>query len=145
MRQIGDAEITPIALSHPNGGYGFKVEENGTTFVFLTDNELKYKHEHGASMYEYINFCRDADLVFHDAQYTMEEYEKYESWGHSTYKDAIDLAINAKARQLGLFHHDPDHNDEGLDRIIDACHAALEKRKSKLTCFACREGQTISI
>jgi len=37
---IGSVNITPIALSHPNGGCGYSFEEDGKRFVFLTDNEL---------------------------------------------------------------------------------------------------------
>ena len=38
---LGSMIITPIALSHPNQGRGYKFEEDGKCFVFLTDNELR--------------------------------------------------------------------------------------------------------
>lgn len=47
VKQIGSATVTPIPLSHPNGGYGYKITDGGKTFVFLTDNELDYQHEAG--------------------------------------------------------------------------------------------------
>ena len=144
-KEIGNAVVTPIPLSHPNGGYGFKIEEDGSTFVFLTDNELEHRHEGGRSMYEYVNFCRDADLVVHDAQYTIKEYERFTSWGHSSYKAAADLAMNAGVKQLCLFHHDPDHLDEDIDRIAEVTNQWIDKRNPTLDCSAAREGQEIDI
>ena len=145
VKEIGDAIVTPIPLSHPNGGYGFKIEEKGSSFVFLTDNELQYEHEGGRSMYEYANFCRDADLLIHDAQYTMKEYERFATWGHSTYRAASDLAVNAGVKQLCLCHHDPDHKDEDIDKIIDVSNQWIDKRKSNVHCFALEEGATTKV
>jgi hypothetical protein len=63
----GSLAITPIALNHPNGGFGYKFSENGRSFVFLTDNELKVKHPKGLPYSAYLDFVRDADLLLHDA------------------------------------------------------------------------------
>ena len=144
-KQVGKATVTPIALSHPNGGYGFKIEEGDQSFVFLTDNELEYQHEGGCQRYEYLSFCRDADLLIHDAQYTDDEYQRFETWGHSTYRQALDLAISAKVKRVGLFHHDPDRTDEDVDRIIENCRGILTQRRSTLDCFAVAEGMRLTL
>lgn len=145
VKQVGKAAVTPIALSHPNGGYGFKIEEGDQSFVFLTDNELEYQHEGGCQRYEYLSFCRDADLLIHDAQYTDDEYQRFETWGHSTYRQALDLAISAKVKRVGLFHHDPDRTDEDVDRIIENCRGILTQRRSTLDCFAVAEGMRLTL
>jgi phosphoribosyl 1,2-cyclic phosphodiesterase len=75
QRNIGAATVTPIPLSHPNGGFGFKIDENGKSVVFLTDNELEYQHKDRLPTSEYIDICKRADLLIHDSQYTDEEYE----------------------------------------------------------------------
>ena len=54
---IGTAEIIPVVLNHPDGGYGFKIREGNKTFVFLTDNELDHQHKNGLTKEEYIDFC----------------------------------------------------------------------------------------
>ena len=145
VKNIGKAVITPIPLSHPNGGYGFKIEESGKTFIFMTDNELEYEHEGGRSIREYTRFCEGADLLIHDAQYTMEEYKRNIKWGHSTYKSALDLALNAEVKQFGLFHHDPDHSDADLDRIVAVSREYLAKRNKNMDCFAASEGMSLSL
>ena len=44
---IESVTVTPIPLSHPNQGFGYKFTENGRSFVFLTDNELTFQHPAG--------------------------------------------------------------------------------------------------
>jgi phosphoribosyl 1,2-cyclic phosphodiesterase len=141
----GSLEFRPIPLNHPNGGYGFKFIEDGKTFVFLTDNELGFSHEGGLSKEEYVAFCRDADVLFHDAQYTLEEYRHTRGWGHSTYKDATDLAIEAGVKRFGLFHHDPDRTDDDLDRQTDYCREQISRTGSSTECFPCAEGMVIEL
>jgi ribonuclease BN (tRNA processing enzyme) len=135
-----------IPLSHPNGGYGFKISgTSGKSFIFLTDNELQYKHETGRSREEYVTFCKDADLLFHDAQYNEEEYKKTKTWGHSTYKDAVDLAIDAGVKRLGLLHHDPDRCDDDIDYYVQWCNTYIHEKNSPLECFACAEGMSFEV
>ncbi len=130
-----------IPLNHPNGGWGFKITgQNGRAFVLLTDTEIRFHHEGGLAREEYVEFCRGADLLFHDAQYTEEEYAKTVTWGHSTYKDAVDLAIDAGVKRLGLLHHDPERTDDEVDRQLAWCRAYIADRNSTLDCFACAEG-----
>jgi phosphoribosyl 1,2-cyclic phosphodiesterase len=143
VKRIGRAEIQPVPLSHPNGGFGFRIEESGKSFVFLTDNELEYQHSRGLSYTEYVSFCRDADLLLHDAQFTDEQYEKVKSWGHSTVNAAINLAMDARVKRLLLFHHDPDRTDSEIDGILAQCQTVIQKRKNKLHCTAASEGREI--
>jgi len=138
-------QIRAIPLSHPNGGYGYKFTEHGKIFVYLTDNELGFQHEGGLDREEYIDLCRGADLLLHDAQYTTEEYKHTRGWGHSTYLDATDLAIKAGVKRLGLFHHDPDRTDDDLDRQADICKNNIQKIGSQVECFPCSEGMEVEI
>jgi ribonuclease BN (tRNA processing enzyme) len=133
---LGSMMITPIALSHPNQGTGYKFEEDGKCFVFLTDNELGYKHEGGLDFKDYLEFSRGADLLIHDAEYNEEEYKKTRSWGHSVYKDALNLAMDAEVKKLGLFHHNQERLDAEIDAIVDDCREIINRRGKKLECFA---------
>lgn len=135
-----------IPLSHPNGGYGYKITaKSGKAFVLLTDNELEYRHEGGRGREEYLEFCRGADLLFHDAQYTAEEYTMTRTWGHSTFRDAVEFAMEAGVRRLGLLHHDPDRTDDQIDALVRRCVEYIRKRGSPLECFACAEGMSIEV
>lgn len=132
--------IEPIPLSHPNGGYGFMFLESGRRFVFLTDNELGLVHPGGLDRDRYVEICREADLLIHDAQYTDDEYRKTRGWGHSTFREAVDLALDAQVKKLCLFHHDPDRNDDELDVIVANCRRYVADMGSSLEVVGVHEG-----
>ena len=134
--EIGTVSIIPISLSHPNQGNGYKFIEDGNTFVFLTDNELDFQHRGGLSFDEYREFVRDADLLIHDGEYTREEYKTTRQWGHSVYTTALDLAMKAGVKRLGLFHINQGRSDQEVDQMVERCNEIIEENKSDLECFA---------
>lgn len=133
---IDSIEIFPINLSHPSGGMGYKFVEDGKKFVFLTDNELGYRHREGPNLEDFTEFARDADLLIHDAEYTPQEYETARTWGHSTYSDALNLALRARVKKLGLFHHKEDRTDAEQENIVQSCRAIVRREKIEMECFA---------
>jgi phosphoribosyl 1,2-cyclic phosphodiesterase len=143
--QIGSVTVIPISLSHPNGGCGYKFIEDGKAFVFLTDNELGYTHPHGLRFDDYAILCEHADLLFHDAEYSPEEYEQSIEWGHSTYTDALDMAMKARVKQFGLFHHNRERTDAQVDQIVAQCQRILEENGSEIQCFAVARDMTFEI
>ena len=134
--KISSVEVTPILLNHPNQGLGYKFVEDNKSFIFLTDNELTFKHHGGLDYNDYLNFVSKADLLFHDAEFTEEEYKMTKGWGHSVYKDALQLALDADVKQFGLVHHNQDRTDKDLDKIVQNCHNIIKNQQSKLECFA---------
>jgi ribonuclease BN (tRNA processing enzyme) len=58
-------------------------------------------------------------VLIHDAQHTAEEYEPKRHWGHCTVGYALHVAREAGVRTLALFHHDPLHGDDDMDRIAN--------------------------
>jgi len=129
-------EVTPIKLSHPNKGLGFKFVEDNRSFVFITDNELTYKHSGGLKYEDYLQFSSGADLLIHDGEFTPEEYKTTKKWGHSVYTDALQLALDAKVKRFGLIHHNQDRTDDQLDKIVEECQQIIKAKKSSLKCFA---------
>ena len=132
--EIGSVNVVPIALSHPNGGSGYKFIEDGKTFVFLTDNELGYVHPGGLTFEDYLEFSRGADLLIHDAEYTPVEYKTHLDWGHSDYTATLDLAQKAAVKKLGLFHLNQERTDQEMDEIVQDCRRRIAKSGSNLDC-----------
>ncbi|MGE4293101.1 MAG: MBL fold metallo-hydrolase [Desulfovibrio sp.] len=132
---IDGMRIETIPLSHPNMGVGFRFTEKDRRFVFLTDNELGFRHPGGRTFDEYVQFCEDADLIIHDAEYTPEDYLKRRGWGHSTYEQAVELALAAGAGMLGLFHHNQDRPDTEVDAIVARSSDLIRLRGVGLPCF----------
>lgn len=143
--QVDSIEIFPINLSHPNLGLGYKFVEDGKKFVFLTDNELGYRHRNGRTFEEYEEFSKDADLLIHDAEYTTEEYNSTKTWGHSTYLEALNLALSAQVKRFGLFHHNQNRTDADLDTIIKKCQEIIQNRKKNTECFAITQTTELSL
>jgi len=131
---VGSVTVVPIALSHPNGGSGYKFIEDGKSFVFLTDNELGYLHPGGLAFKDYLDFCSEADLLIHDAEYTPREYKAHVDWGHSVYTDALDLALKAGTKKFGLFHLNQERADQQMDDIVTDCRTRIADRGSNLEC-----------
>ena len=133
--QIGTVYIEPIAISHPDGGSGYKFTENSKSFVFLTDNELGYIHPGGLEYSEYVKIVNGADLLIHDAEYTPEEYRQHKKWGHSVYVDTLKLAMDADCKTLGLFHLNQERTDLEMDRMVDECKQIIAEGNNSINCF----------
>lgn len=142
---ISSVAVTPIPLSHSNGGFGYKFTEDGKSFVFLTDNELSFRHPGGLTLDEYAAYCEKADLLIHDAEFTAEEYQKTRSWGHTEYRDALHLALRAKVKRLGLFHHNQERSDTALEGLVENCRQMIAERAVPLGCFAVSQETEIQL
>ncbi|MBN2686657.1 MAG: MBL fold metallo-hydrolase [Deltaproteobacteria bacterium] len=140
---IDSVEVVPIPLSHPNQGLGYKFIEDGKSFVFLTDNELTLRHEGGLDYPDYLEFSSGADLLIHDAEYTEEDYAKTKGWGHSIFTDALRLAMEGNVRQLGLFHHNQDRSDDGIDQMVEQCRGIIRRSNTSMDCFAVHQNMEI--
>lgn len=143
--QVGSLTIDSIPLCHPNGGCGYRLSEHGRSFVFLTDNEPSFPHPEGVARENYIDFCRQADLLLHDAQYSDDEYRITRGWGHSTYRDATTLALAAQVRRFGIFHHDPERTDDDLDARVADCRNLIRDAGAGVDCFAVSEGMSFEL
>lgn len=126
---IGNIQVTPATLLHPDGVTAYRIEHAGKSIVYATDTEYAQRTEN-----KVIDLARDVDLLIYDGQYTPEEYTHKIGWGHSTYEHAVHVAEKAQVKQLHLFHHDPAHDDAFIDTIIKNAqilfpntHAAREK------------------
>ena len=143
--EIGSVTVTPIPISHPNSGSGYKFAEDGKSFVFLTDNELGFVHPGGLSYKTYLEFSAGADLLIHDAEYTPEEYESTIEWGHSVFTDALDLALEAGVKQFGLFHLNQERTDLQMDQIVETCRQTIAEKRHKLECFGVTSDMTFNL
>ncbi len=143
--EIDGTRIDCIPLQHPQGGFGFRFREGNKTLVFITDNELREDAWIGRSPEEYAKFCKNADVLIHDAQYTPEEIEARRGWGHSDYRSTYELARKADVKKLLLFHHDPPRTDAGVKKIETLCQDLAKKDKSEMVIEAARENSELDL
>lgn len=128
--------ILTAPLNHPNKACGYRVEFAGGVFALITDTE----HKDDGLDPNVLDLARDADVMVYDAMYADEDYaQRYRGWGHSTWQHALRIADAANVRTPVLFHHDPTHSDDTMDRI--AAQAAAVRPGT----LVAREGQTLQI
>jgi phosphoribosyl 1,2-cyclic phosphodiesterase len=99
--------------SHPlNGAILYRIEYAGRRVVYATDVEWREHYDP-----EFLAFAEGADLLIHDAQYTIEDYPEKQGYGHSTIEMATGVASATNVRELILFHHEPTYDDAKLDAM----------------------------
>ena len=113
---VGSAKVKVRIVPHVGTTLGFRIEGSGASVAFVFDHQAP--EDFGSVAEGVLELCDGADLVVHDAQYTDSEYPAKATWGHSTIAYSVHVAAEAGARALALFHHDPTHLDDDLDRIL---------------------------
>ena len=151
---LGAVQVTARYLNHPGLAMGYRLEADGAAMVYATDHEPHSRHQpevtgpatvlpvHREDQ-RHVEFLAGADLVIHDAQYTLEEYPSKLTWGHCPAEVAVGFALAAGVKRLALFHHDPLRDDAALDRLVEACRRGAVA--GGLDVFAAAEGQTIEL
>ena len=93
-------EVSRLAVNHPGGCTGFRIEHGGRSVVYIPDNELDPPYEKTTTFDEIARFCNDADVLIHDAMYVEEDMPLMRGWGHSLISQACDLAVAAEVKRL---------------------------------------------
>ena len=113
--ELDHGSIESMWLNHPQGCLGFRLECNGKVLVYATDNEP------GDPVFDknVRKLAAGADVLIYDAQYLPEEYKaRKQGWGHSHWREAVNVVMESGAKELILFHHDPDHSDACIDSVV---------------------------
>jgi len=138
-------------VRHPGGALGFRFSADPAMaggVVYVPDNELDpgapYDSEPGWRD-RLVAFARGARLLVHDAMYTPAEGPARRGWGHSTYAEAVHLALDAEVDTLALFHHHPERADGDVDAIVEECRRLVAAERRALTVLAAAEGLRLTV
>ncbi|MEI6441707.1 MAG: MBL fold metallo-hydrolase [Nostocales cyanobacterium ELA583] len=122
---IDDIIIETKPLNHPGEAVGYRINWRGGAAVYITDTEHYADHLDENVLW----LSRNADVLIYDSTYSDEEYSNPKSskigWGHSTWQEAIKIAKAANVKTLAIYHHDPAHNDDYLDRVGADAYASF--------------------
>jgi phosphoribosyl 1,2-cyclic phosphodiesterase len=148
-------DVRAFSVRHPGGALGYRFSSRspdafarGASFVYISDNELRAGDASPSGdrwRAKLVEFIRGARVLIHDATYTEEEYEAHRGWGHSTYGDAVALALESGVETLVLFHHSPDRSDDELDSRLAECRAATARSGRTLRVIAAAEGMELDV
>jgi ribonuclease BN (tRNA processing enzyme) len=134
---IGGVKVRVGTIPHIGRTLGFRLEADGKSLVYISDHQAPADLRSVEP--EVLELCRDADLLLHDAQYTEDEFVNVSDWGHSTANFAVEVARQSGVKRLTLFHHDPAHSDETIDRMLFGAQE-LASRAPAIEVSAASEG-----
>ena len=119
--ELGLARIRAESVTHPGPTVGYRIEEKGKAMTYISDHEPALGIDLANVSSEWISgydLARGVDVLFHDAQYTEDEYPHRVGWGHSSIAHTVTFALIAKVGRLLMFHHDPLHSDAQLETML---------------------------
>ena len=116
----GGISLSTVALNHPQGAVGYRVNFGGRSVCYITDTE----HKVGEIDQNIKSLVSGSDLVIYDACFTDENYHNFAGWGHSTWQEGVKLCDAASVKKLVIFHHDPGNDDAAMDIISEEVNKA---------------------
>ncbi|MGL5135660.1 MAG: MBL fold metallo-hydrolase [Planktothrix sp.] len=112
-----DIVVETALLNHPGEAVGYRVNWRNYAAAYVSDTE----HFPDRLDENVLFLARDADVLIYDATYSDEQYHSEKTskvgWGHSTWQEAVKVAKAANVKRLVIFHHDPLHNDDLMDKV----------------------------
>jgi phosphoribosyl 1,2-cyclic phosphodiesterase len=139
---VGDYKVRARYVPHIGPTYGYRIEHGGMSVAYISDHQQPLEGDDIAP--EVLELADGVDVLIHDAQFTSDEFVFKAHWGHCTIDYALHVAREAGVRRLALFHHDPSHSDEVIDRELqDAKQRGADLGLTEV--IAAYEGLTVSL
>ena len=147
---IAGFRVSAFRLRHPGTTLGYRLTpaDGGREIAYATDNELGAGGSYNVApdwRRRMVQWLDGAETLIHDAMYAEEIVEARAGWGHSTPRQAVDLAHEAGSRRLILFHHEPEHDDDALDRLLEDTRAYARRVAPALQVEAAAEGMQLTL
>jgi len=124
--ELDGLTVSSAPVKHPGPTLAYRVSENGTSLAFVPDNEPGLERESG------LEVAAGADLLLHDAQYTDEEYAERVGWGHCSLSHFAGYLRDAAPARALMVHHDPSHDDERLESMLELARSASGHERLEL-------------
>jgi len=140
--RLGSVRVSAISANHPGHCVGYRLGTPSGSIAFFPDHETLLDAPNSADITE---FLRGVDLMIMDAQYDEEAYQAHRGWGHGCVNCVVEQAIQAQAKNLILFHHDPTTDDRRVAQLERGAQAQARAAGSKLKVLAAREGLELSL
>jgi phosphoribosyl 1,2-cyclic phosphodiesterase len=147
---LDDFHVCGFRLRHPGTTLGYRLVpfSRGRELVYVTDNELGSGGSYEVTpdwRERLVDFVRGADTLIHDAMYLDQIIQARAGWGHSTPRQAVDLAAEGRCSRLILFHHEPEHSDQAIDQLLSDTRDYAATVAPKLQVEAAAEGMRFSL
>ncbi len=137
--------IEATELCHPGAtlGYSIRLDAQHRGISYMTDNELALARTSG-HWSRLVRFLHHTHTLVHDAMYFDRQRASRAGWGHSTATEVVELASEAGVDRVILFHHDPTHSDDDLERLLDEAETRRVQLGGRFDVTLAMEGSTWS-
>jgi phosphoribosyl 1,2-cyclic phosphodiesterase len=149
--EVGSAIVRAASVTHRGPTLGYRITDGDTSLCYIPDHEPALGTDLSRDEADWISgfdLAKRSTLLLHDCQYSDSEYGSHLGWGHSRLTDTLTFAQRVEAERLMLFHHDPMHTDDFLDRfLVDAGErwAGLGRGPADLTLAVEREELEVAL
>lgn len=159
---IEDFRVLPIALNHPFGAVGYRVDADATSVAYVSDTapftEVLHKqhflsglepltHEDVQALQAMrgglVEALRGVHTVIYDTHFLPDEYRRFPHYGHSTPDQALEICSEAGVPKLVLYHHAPSHSDDQMDEVAERYRQIGAERGIEVV--TSREGLTLGV
>jgi len=134
---IGNTTVASVRVNHPGYALGFRVDHGGRSLFIAsdaapytdilfedrfhhrkrdTDPRVRAKMQHLQRRVDTI--INGVDVLFHDANFTDKEYQRFFDYGHSSMTHAYELAQRCEVKRVVFWHHDRRRSDEEVEAIV---------------------------
>ncbi len=144
--QIRADGFTVEAREIPHKGgrtLGYRISDGRSAVAYVTDHCPTALGPGPDGWGEYhagaVELAAGADVLIHDAQLLAGELADQAAFGHAAADYAVCLAQRTAARQVVLFHHQPDRTDDALD------HVAHRFMTAPVSVAVATEGQVLDV
>jgi len=153
---LGKVDVHAAFVNHPGVCAGYRISTSGGSVAFMPDHEPYefFLHRAGGKQLSpeqakqiaadeharLVQFLHGSDILILDAQYSDQEYKNHVGWGHGSISSAVSLALEADIQTLLLFHHDPSHDDNTVDAMVESARELAAKSGSGLEVAGAQQG-----
>lgn len=109
--EVGSSTVLVRPVQHVGTTNGYRIDNGSGSVAYIPDHQQPVDGSMSVSD-DVLELCSGVDVLIHDAQYSAEEFAAKATWGHASIEYAVEVARQAGAKRLLLFHHDPSHSDE---------------------------------
>ena len=128
LHEIGNSEfenghfkIQSSFVIHSGPTLGYRITGKKSVFTYIPDHEPALGKDGMIKDTQWVSgfdLANGTDLLYHDGQYTSEEYALRRGWGHTCLDDVLEFASITQSKHLLIGHHDPSHSDSQLDELF---------------------------
>jgi ribonuclease BN (tRNA processing enzyme) len=109
---VDGLRVRAVDIPHKGGRmFGYRISDGVRTFAYVSDHGPIEAGPGPEGLGEYhlaiMELAEGVDLLIHDAQYTVDEFERRAHFGHSAVDYTVGLGLKAAVKKLLLFHQTP--------------------------------------